>query len=182
MTLAVRHHVAGDTRSEAVYSRCGRYRYALTRVWDGRGARIAWVMLNPSTATEVRNDPTIERCERRARALGYGAMRIVNLFALRETRPARLKRAPDPVGADNDSALAEAAQWADDVLCAWGVHGAHLGRGAAVARLLVRGHARLLALGETKDGHPRHPLYVGYAVAPRPWSPPQDRAGPAPRR
>lgn len=127
-------------------------------------------MLNPSTASECRNDPTVERCERRARALGYGAFRVVNLFAWRATDPRALRSAAAPAGPANDAAIAEAARWADLVVAAWGVHGVHLGQGARIeASLRAAGH-RLHHLGLTKDGHPRHPLYVAYATAPQIWT------------
>ena len=67
--MITRRFQKGDAASEARYSDCETYRYDLTRVWDSRGKRVAFIMLNPSTATEVQNDPTVERCERRARAL-----------------------------------------------------------------------------------------------------------------
>ena len=127
-------------------------------------------MLNPSTATELRNDPTIERCERRARAMGHGGVSICNLFAFRATLPRDLKAAADPVGPMNDEVLAECAGNAERIICAWGVHGAHLGRGAEVARLLETRHG-LYHLGLTRDGHPRHPLYLPYSAAPEAWSP-----------
>jgi hypothetical protein len=165
----IRRHSAEGTESDAVYSACERYRYALTRVWDASAPRLLFVMLNPSTATEIANDPTVERCERRARLLGYGAMRITNIFAWRETDPARLKRAPAPEGPDNIAMLEASVAGADAVLCAWGVHGAHLAQGARVADQLAASGKPLLALGETRDGHPRHPLYVSYATQPRPW-------------
>ncbi|WP_116133080.1 DUF1643 domain-containing protein [Tropicimonas sp. IMCC34043] len=167
--MITRRHVRGDAVSTAVYSDCGAYRYALTRVWAPDAPRLLYVMLNPSTATEERNDPTIERCERRARALGYGGLRACNLFALRATDPRDLRAASAPVGPDNDAALRDAAIWADAVLCAWGVHGAHRGRDAEVAALLGASNRPLLCLGTTQAGLPRHPLYVGYAVAPVPW-------------
>ena len=170
MTLVVRAHSSHGTESSAVYSPCQQYRYALTRTWDQNARRVVFVMLNPSKATELVNDPTVERCERRARKLGYGAMRVCNIFAWRETHPDLLKKARDPNGADNDAQLREAADWGDDILCAWGVHGAHLGRGGEVAQLLSTYDATLLCLGCTKDGHPRHPLYVSYAQAPAPWA------------
>lgn len=171
MSLIVRQHSRDGTDSSAVYSSCERYRYALTREWDARGRRLVFVMLNPSKATELANDPTVERCERRARQLGYGAMRVCNIFGWRETHPDLLKKAQDPNGPDNDAQLKAAASWASDILCAWGVHGAHLARGPAVAQLLAGHDAVLLCLGQTKDGHPRHPLYVSYAQAPIPWTP-----------
>ena len=167
--MIVRHHVKGDAPSTAIYSDCERYRYALTRVWDPQGQRVMFVMLNPSTATEVQNDPTVERCERRARALGYGAFRVTNIFAWRATDPRDMRRAADPVGPDNDSAILEGARWADRVICAWGTHGAHLGRGPAVEALLRGAGVALFHLGLSKAGHPKHPLYIGYAVRPQPW-------------
>lgn len=167
--LITREAVKGDAPSIATYSPCERYRYALTRVWDAAGPRITFVMLNPSTATEQQNDPTVERCERRARALGYGAFRVCNIFAFRATDPRVMRAAADPVGPLNDAAIAEGAAWGARVLCAWGAHGAHLDRGPAVARILRGTGAPLCHLGLTKDGHPRHPLYVGYATEPAPW-------------
>ncbi|MCR8725908.1 DUF1643 domain-containing protein [Frigidibacter sp. ROC022] len=169
--MIVRSHSSGETRSTAVYSACGRYRYALTRVWDAAAPKLLVVMLNPSTATEERNDPTIERVERRARRLGFGAFRVTNLFALRATDPKALYAHPDPVGPDNDAAMAEAVAWADRVLCAWGVHGALLHRDVEAAATLQNGGKPLFHLGLTKAGAPRHPLYVSYAQAPQPWRP-----------
>ncbi|MGI9389036.1 MAG: DUF1643 domain-containing protein [Boseongicola sp.] len=164
-----RTHSQDGVASEAIYSPCERYRYSLTRVWNPRAKRLLYVMLNPSKATELANDATVERCERRTRLLGYGAMRVCNIFAWRETNPARLKQAKRPIGPLNDTALSEANIWADHVICAWGVHGSHLGQGQRVAALLSAPGAQLLALGQTKSGHPRHPLYVGYETPPLPW-------------
>ncbi len=167
MKSVVRHHSGEDgTHSSAEYSSCDKYRYALTRTWDPNQPRLLYVMLNPSKATELANDPTIERCERRARALGYGAIKICNLFAWKETDPAKLKRARHPVGPLNDQILESGAKWADDILCAWGVHGTHMKRDRETMLILAQSGRPLLALGATKDGHPRHPLYVAYATKP----------------
>lgn len=168
--MLVRHHRKGDAESWAEYSPCATWRYSLTRVWHDAGPRLTFVMLNPSTATEVQNDPTVERCERRARALGCGAFRVCNIFAYRATDPRVMRAAPDPVGPGNDAAIAAGAAWAGRVVCAWGTHGAHLGRGAAVERLLRATGAALFHLGLSQGGHPKHPLYIGYAVALQPWS------------
>lgn len=170
MSLVVRQHQGDGRKSEAVYSPCGCYRYALKRIWNPEARRLLYIMLNPSKATEEVNDPTIERCERRARQLGYGGFGVANLFAFRETHPALLRQAPDPVGPKNDSQLVKAVDWADDVLCAWGTHGDHLNRAERV-RLLLRGTDKpMLVLGLTKAGHPKHPLYRPYAEKPRPWT------------
>jgi hypothetical protein len=163
-----RTHQKGDAASEAVYSACETYRYALTREWAA-GSRLLWVMLNPSTASESTNDPTVERCERRARALGFGGFRVVNLFALRATDPRALRAAADPVGPDNDTALSDGVIWADAVLCGWGGHGALHGRDRTVCTQLQQAGKPLWHLGLTQAGQPKHPLYIGYAVQPTVW-------------
>lgn len=163
-----RQFIKGDAVSEAVYSDCERYRYLLTRVW-GPGRKALFVMLNPSTATEAQNDPTVERCERRARSLGFGAFRVTNIFAFRATDPRRMRAEADPVGPENDAAILESVAWADAILCAWGNHGLHLDRGPAVERMLRAAGARLTHLGLTGQGQPRHPLYVGYDRQPEGW-------------
>lgn len=167
--MIIKRFTKGDAESVAEYSDCEAYRYALTRVWDAEGGKIAFVMLNPSTATEVQNDPTVERCERRARALGYGAFRVVNIFAYRATDPRVMRAQADPVGAGNDAAIMAAAAWADRLVCAWGSHGAHLDRGVAVEGLLRPLGVPLYQLGLTKFGQPKHPLYIAYDRQPEPW-------------
>lgn len=164
-----RSHQKDDAASVAVYSDCERYRYSLTRVWEPEGKRALFIMLNPSTATEVQNDPTVERCERRARTLGFGAFRVLNIFAWRATDPRDMRQAEDPVGRGNDVAIIESLDWADRVICAWGTHGEHLGRGPEVAAFLRAAGKPLYHLGLSKAGHPKHPLYIGYAVQPVLW-------------
>ncbi len=164
-----RTHLKGDAASRAVYSPCGRFRYGLSRDWGAGGRRIGFVMLNPSTATEMQNDPTVERCERRARALGFDGFGVANIFAFRATDPKVMRAEADPVGPGNDAAIAELAGGVDLLICAWGTHGAHLGRGLTVTGLL-RGLGRpLYHLGLTQGGDPRHPLYIAYAQQPELW-------------
>ena len=128
-------------------------------------------MLNPSKADEMRNDPTVERCERRARHLGFGAFCVTNIFAWRDTDPMAMRRAAEPVGPHNDRVLTEAAGNADKIIAAWGAHGAHLGRGVDVVQLLRNADITLHHLGLSKHGHPRHPLYLPYSQQPQLWSP-----------
>lgn len=167
--MITRSHQKADAASVAVYSPCECYRYLLTRTWDATRPKLLFAMLNPSTATEVQNDPTVERCERRARALGFGAFRVTNIFAFRATDPRVMRAQPDPVGPGNDLALVESALWSDQVICAWGGHGAHLGRGPQVEALLRATGRAVYHLGLTKDGQPRHPLYIAYAIQPQLW-------------
>lgn len=162
-------HRAGETASEALYSDCGAYRYRLSRRW-GEGPRLACIMLNPSTATELRNDPTIARCEARARRDGFGAIDILNLFAFRATRPEDLRRAADPVGPGNDTTLCDTAVLSARILCGWGNHGRFLGQADRVLARLRARNLSLCHLGLTRSGQPRHPLYVANAVAAQDWS------------
>lgn len=148
--------------SSATFSESMAFRYTLSRVWDGRRPACCFVMLNPSTADENILDPTVRRCVGFAKAWGYGSLWVLNIFALRATDPEELYRvAFDPVGPHNDFYIREVIQRSQCAVAAWGVHGKLRDRGAAVAaqihRLIPGG---LCCLGMTKDGHPRHPLYV----------------------
>lgn len=167
--MITRTHVKGDAPSTAVYSDCEKYRYSLARIWDETAPSVNFIMLNPSTATEVQNDPTVERCERRARTLGCGGFVVTNLFAWRETDPKALRSAAEPIGPRNDEVLVQNALWATDVIAAWGVHGTHLDRSATVQQILAQLGRPVKHLGLTKHGHPRHPLYLKYTVTPEIW-------------
>lgn len=154
--------------SGATFSDCKLYRYKLWRIW-GEQPTAVFIMLNPSTADEVDNDPTVERCERRARAMGYGGLRVVNIFALRSTDPRTLYSHKDPIGRENDRAILDAVKDAGIIVCAWGGHGNLLQRGAKVLRLLLSSGITPHYLKLNKDGTPTHPLYVGYVEKPRAW-------------
>lgn len=161
-----------DDVTGAVFSRCARYRYTLWRVWEPDNPRVAlFLMLNPSKADEVTNDPTVARCIRFAKRWGYGRLTVCNLFAYRATHPVEMKAADDPVGPENDSAILSAASRADTIVAAWGVHGVHLSRGRAAVRLLRAYRTKLHILGLTKAGHPRHPLYLRSSTTPSLWYP-----------
>ena len=144
----------------AVLSPCGAYRYSLSRVWNPEAPWMALIMLNPSTADAEVDDPTITRCMRRARGLGRN-LEVANLFALRSTDPRRLERVADPIGPENDAALCLAIHRADTIVAAWGARGGLHGRDVHVGGLV--GARKLWCLGTTRDGHPRHPLYVAHA-------------------
>lgn len=156
--------VADAMERSATLSPCRAYRYALWRRW-GRGPYAMFIGLNPSTADETNDDPTIRRCIGFARAWGYEALCMTNLFAYRATEPADMKKAADPVGFENDGALETLARGAGVVVAAWGAHGTHQGRDKAV-RSFVNG---LHYLRLTKDGHPGHPLYLPANLEPQPW-------------
>ena len=160
-------------KSTATLSECGRYRYRLTRRW-GAGGNAVFVMLNPSTADADVDDPTIRRCIGFARDWNQGGLIVVNLYAYRATKPADLWKATDPVGPDNNRILsetfAEANVNSDPVIAAWGAN-AKPYRVFQVADRASRERIDLEALGVTKDGAPRHPLYMPKTAKPERWVP-----------
>lgn len=145
-----------DDRDGAKLSDDRTYRYRLWRTWDTSKPTLAWVMLNPSTADETEDDPTIRRCIGFAKDWGFGGIEVVNLFALRATDPDELREHAKPVGPRNDEVLHTVADEAENVVCAWGANGGLMDRGQTVAGMI---DTELHALDTTKDGHPVHPLY-----------------------
>jgi hypothetical protein len=169
-SLGVGYYVPRDCGvrvNGAEFSPCRTYRYKLWRMWDRLAPTIAFCMLNPSTADEQTNDPTVERCEWRARAWGYGCLLVVNLFALRSTDPKALYRAVDPVGPDNFEAIVWAMKVSTMFICAWGGHGKHCNVGPITLKRLHQFYpGRAYALKINADGSPSHPLYLPYSLTP----------------
>lgn len=153
-----------------VFSPCRTYRYRLDHVFDASLPAVAFVMLNPSTADEQQLDPTLRRCVGFARAWGYGAIRIGNLFAIRATDPRDMKRAEDPVGPDNDAHLERIVDESAIAICAWGQHGKHRHRDALVRSLLAP-RIDLAAIAFANDGTPKHPLYLPGDLTPVAYRP-----------
>jgi hypothetical protein len=148
----------------ASFSPCRRYRYTLWRIWDFNLPNCVFIGLNPSTADAVNDDRTVSRCISFAHGWGYGSLWMLNLFAWRATDPEDMKAAASPVGQFNDRELHFHAHKAGIVIAAWGQHGEWLGRAADVLGLL--GDRKLHCLGLTKEGHPRHPLYLSGKLKP----------------
>lgn len=167
-------------RGGARFDATGTYRYYLWREWDAAAPTVTFVLLNPSTADAEHDDPTLRRCVGFARRWGCGRLELLNLFALRATSPAELRRAADPVGPENDTILRAAR---GVIVVGWGNHGALHGRDREVLGLL----GEVLVLGFTKQGQPRHPLYVRGDWSPlrlgrAPGSPSEAERVPARRR
>jgi len=147
-----------SSETGATFSQDRNYRYSLWRRWEHNAPYVLFVGLNPSTANENEDDPTIRRCKRFAADWGFGAIYMANLFALRATDPKDMLAHDKPEGVDNDKTLQKLARGAGVIVCAWGAHGGHKGRDEYVARLLEA--YELKCLGVTKAGKPRHPLYI----------------------
>lgn len=161
---------------EAWFNEARTHRYLLTRRW-GNGEPMNVIGLNPSTADAFTDDPTIRRVVGFARREGCGWVRMLNIYGLRATDPARLWEHPNPTGLSADAILAEYAQGL--VVVAWGAGGRRNGRGAAVTRLLLAAGVAPVCLGVTASGQPRHPLYVRADTPLVPWQPVSDPQEPA---
>jgi hypothetical protein len=151
----------------------GLYRYRLWRQWHASPTRAClFIMLNPSTADGIEDDPTIRRCVDFARGWGFGRLDVVNLYALRATDPAALRKVADPIGPLNDQRILEAAATADQIVAAWGVFGDTRVRANYVRELLVSRGRTVYCLGVTNDGCPRHPLYLPRLTKTQLWCAP----------
>lgn len=167
----------------AVYSDCMNYRYELRRFFykpkslfdaelDGLVTDpfhdrywplpnvVNFIMLNPSTATETDDDPTIRRCIGYAKEWGAEALIITNVFAFRSTDPLALNFQSDPVGRDNNELIKKVALASDLIVCAWGEHAALHDRGASVKKMLIEMGVKPTCLKKNKSGQPCHPLYL----------------------
>lgn len=160
----------------AVFSPCRTYRYLLGRAWRKQGPAdrpLVIIGLNPSTADEKTDDPTIRRCIDFAQQWGHAELVMLNLFAYRSTDPTVLKTEGkdgfDVVGPETDRHLLTNCRGAGMVLAAWGVHGVFQGRSTAVYRLLTEQGIAIQCLGISREGHPRHPLYMPKISQPRPF-------------
>jgi hypothetical protein len=159
-------------KSDATISPCGVYRYHLERIWDESLPLCCWVMLNPSIADATKDDPTIRRCIGFAKSWGYGGIVVVNLFALRATDPIDIYFHPFPEGPDISEHLVKWTTTCKLVVAGWGVHGSYRDRHKVVAGLLECRGVKLHSLALTKDGQPKHPLYLKSTLQPVAWSPP----------
>jgi len=153
--------VKGTASSGAVFSKCGKYRYQLWRMWEGGEPQklCAFIGLNPSTATEVEDDPTVRRCINYAKAWGFNGMFMLNAYAYRATDPKDMKKQDDPIGDGNDESIVVAGMIADKVICCWGNNCEH-SRQADILTALDMADIVPHCLAVTKLGYPAHPLYL----------------------
>lgn len=182
-------HIENQAGRQTILSPCRKYRYTLWREWQGSLDMLASnalltalnedkflmvIGLNPSTADETKDDPTIRKCIGFAKRWGYGALCMTNLFAWRDTKPENMLNAADPIGPLNDRYLFGAATRAGMILAAWGKKGNHMHRASFVGNCIngmVRpdGLPMLHCLRANGDGSPEHPLYVPYETTPMAW-------------
>jgi len=149
-------------KKSAVFSTCNQYRYSLSRVWDIKRKPALFIGLNPSTANETEDDPTIRRSMYYAYNWGFGGIIMVNLFAFRATMPIDLKKAKLPIGEENNKFIIECQKKASIVIVAWGNNGALLSRDKEVLDFITNP----MCLKVNKSGQPAHPLYQKKDLSP----------------
>lgn len=146
------------------------YRYLLERRWNREEYNdLVFIMLNPSTATELEDDRSVRKCTEIARREGYDGVKILNLFALRSTDPGFMLRHCAPMGEDNDWVTALIVN-GRDVVCAWGNHGFHKDRAMEVLLLIAKKAKTLYYIEMNKTGMPKHPLYMKNNVTLKEWN------------
>ncbi len=151
---------AEPVRRWADLSECLTFRWLLGRAW-GDGPRIAWLMLNPSTADASADDPTLSRVTAFSRRWGFGSLVVVNQHPFRSPHPSALAawlaagEGVEAAAAANAARVAEALSGSRSVVAAWGAGGdPELGRKLLAGRDAV-------CLGRTASGAPLHPLARG---------------------
>ena len=164
----------------ATFSPCRKYRYSLWRRW-GRERTLfdlpvsgddnclcGFIGVNPSTADEIENDRTVNRCIAFAKDWGFSGMVMLNCFGFRDTDPTVMFAQDEPIGPENNDVLEYFANTLPRIVCAWGNAGLHRGRSSDVRRIL-RGRDNVFHLGLTTAGEPKHPLYLLRATEPELW-------------
>jgi hypothetical protein len=158
-----------EIKKSATLSDCKKYRYCLTRIWDDKKPVVLFIMLNPSTADEEKDDATIRRCMKFSDDWGFGGLYVINLFAFRATKPEELLKESLPVGSENEHWFKEMNTLTDKVICAWG-------NGRIVDKIQkafphykplrwIKKPLHYLEL--SKDGTPKHPLYLLKSSSPK---------------
>jgi hypothetical protein len=150
--------------AEASFDPSGEFRFQLQRVWDAALPHVCWIALNPSVANASKPDPTVTRLIGFAKRWGCGGLHVVNLFAVVSPYPMFIDPAKEPFE-ENDRWILDSAQGCEIVVACWGAEPVAVERGRQVIQNLAReGITDIKCLGKTKDGHPRHPLYLSYDV------------------
>jgi hypothetical protein len=172
MTGSVGQRCTVSTReSGATFSPCRLYRYALWREWDASKPAVVFCGLNPSTADETEDDPTIRRELGYARAWGFGRLVKVNAYGYRSTDPKGLWTVEDPRGPDNFLAIKAHAFRARLFVAAWG-NNIRAADALELRRMLRFEGVKVHALRLTKQGQPQHPLYLPKDLQPFEWAAP----------
>jgi len=146
----------------AKFSKCRKYRYTLWRMWDLGKPKVMFIGLNPSTADEINNDPTVTRCINYSKSWGYGGMYMMNIFSFRTTYPSELIKCKNPIGIDNDQWIKRISKEVDKCIGAWGNYGNLFNRSEDILKIVPN----LYCLKINGTGEPAHPLYLKSTLKP----------------
>lgn len=155
--------------TEVIFSKCYTYRYSYKRTWNLRSKNFLFILLNPSTASESKNDSTITRLEKHVRNLDGGSFTVCNLFALREKSPKKLKIKDNPIGDRNEYFIKKNSSMAHKIICAWGNEGKYLNQAKKIKKMLIKKNYEIFIFGLTKKNEPSHPLYLSYNIKIKRW-------------
>jgi hypothetical protein len=139
----------------AIFSECRKYRFVLWRIWDKNKPMIMFIGLNPSTANETTDDPTIRRVKAFAKSWGYGGVYMLNLFTYITAYPEELKKCDDPLK-QADSYLNLYAKESEKIVFAWG----NFKETDKRAKEVISMFPNAFVLGLNKNNTPKHPLYL----------------------
>lgn len=152
----------------AIFNEDRTKRFLLWRSRPEGDGVITFIMLNPSTADEVKNDPSVLRCWTRAQKMGFRVMFVCNLFSIRSTDPKGIVPDEGDDYHENFSTIIRAVRRSNMIVCAWGNHGDINTLGHQILGNLRRLEYPVFVFGITKANQPKHPLYIGYDVEPKP--------------
>ncbi len=161
--------------SYCLFSRCRFYRWILKRELSSGKKSLVFIGLNPSKANSFNNDRTLVRIINFCSRWNYNNIYIINLFGLISKSPSQLSKSNDPIGGNNDLITLLTLQfWLKNINCdlwlGWGDKGHLNGRDREVLKIIKKLSTfnsyeknysrRILSLGLSKKGNPRHPLYM----------------------
>ena len=153
-------------KKDAFIDNSKKYRYMLMRQWNKDETNfVNFIMLNPSTADDKTDDPTIKSCIKLAQNWKFDGLYVTNLFALRSTDPKKLKTTKNPIGKENNKFIKKYASLCKLVVIAWGNKGTLFNRDKEVIKLLNK-IPEIHCIKKTKTGHPIHPLYTNRKTIP----------------
>jgi hypothetical protein len=151
-----------NSLSGAFFSEDRLYRYALWRIWNGDLPKVMFIGLNPSTANESTDDPTIKRVISISKNLGFGGVYMLNVFPLVSAYPEVLLdyfETPfhDLSDDNNDCWLSDISKRCNEIVFAWGNF--KIVRERKRDSELLKRFPQAKALHINKNGSPKHPLY-----------------------
>jgi hypothetical protein len=156
----------------ALFSESHKHRLFLSRTWDVNLPISLWIMINPSLADHIADDPTVLKVISISRYNGFGSIWIINLFDYITPDQAVLATLDSNLLNDyNTSSIITLNIFNnlspnDSVICAWGNGPTQLHtRMSTIIHWFNNSHfkrlnLKLKAVKLNSNGQPTHPLYL----------------------